>query len=186
MIVTFFVSHNIGNIMRIVRNIIFFSTFIFMLFLASCTSLSDNAAQEKNISKKIISQIGALGGAIIGSVIEQETSKGKYQQIAIVTGATIGAISGSLLLDYLTENDKQKAEEAFEKSLSGSQNDEVVFWNNPESGNSGTVKSSKKNIDNSNTMEECREFIQTVKVKDKVDKIIGKACRNLDEQWVVI
>ena len=168
--------------MRIVRNIIFFSTFIFMLFLASCTSLSDNAAQEKNISKKIISQIGA----IIGSVIEQETSNGKYQQIAIVPGATIGAISGSLLLDYLTENDKQKAEEAFEKSLSGSQNDEVVFWNNPESGNSGIVKSSKKDIDNSNTMEECREFIQTVKVKDKVEKIIGKDCRNLGGQWVVI
>ena len=153
--------------------------------MSSCTNLSEKTAQEENINKKIILQVSALGGAILGSIIEKKISDGKHQQIAIITRATIGSITGSLLFNYLSENDRKKAKIALDKSLYDSENGRVIHWNNPESGNSGTVKPSKENHNNSSNIEECRTFIQTINIKYKVEKIKGRACRNSGGNWIV-
>jgi len=77
--------------------------------------------------------IGGLGGGLLGSQI----GSGTGQMVAIGAGAVIGAALGNYIGSQLDARDKQEAGNAVNEALDSP--NQTVAWNNPDSGNSGTV-----------------------------------------------
>lgn len=82
--------------------------------------------------------IGTILGGITGGLIGTQVGHGTGKVLAVGTGAVVGALVGNYIGSKLDEHDKVAAAAAANKALSSS-NAKPVAWNNPQSGNSGTV-----------------------------------------------
>jgi surface antigen len=77
--------------------------------------------------------VGGLGGGLLGS----QVGSGAGKVVAIGAGAVIGAALGNYIGSQLDARDKEQAGQAVNKALDSP--NQTVAWNNPQSGNSGTV-----------------------------------------------
>ncbi len=78
------------------------------------------------------------------------------------------------------ELDKIKIQNTSQRTLERAKDGQVMSWNNPNSGNSGTVTPTRTVVEN-NTY--CREYQQTVTIDGKTQNAYGKACRQTDGSW---
>jgi surface antigen len=60
-----------------------------------------------------------------------------------------------------------------------------VVWNNPKSGNSGSITPVREGKITS-TGEYCREYETTISVAGKSEKAFGTACRQPDGTWRIL
>ena len=61
---------------------------------------------------------------------------------------------------------------------------QTITWNNPNSGNSGSVTPVREGKAASG--EYCREFQQTVTIGGKSENAYGTACRQPDGSWKIV
>ena len=61
---------------------------------------------------------------------------------------------------------------------------QTISWNNPESGNSGTITPTRDGSDAAGNY--CREYQTTVTVGGEVQKVYGTACQQPDGSWKVL
>lgn len=61
---------------------------------------------------------------------------------------------------------------------------EPVSWNNPDSGNSGTITATKDGYSSSGKY--CREFQQTIYIGGKEQTGYGQACQQPDGSWQIV
>jgi surface antigen len=127
--------------------------------------------------------IGALGGAALGGWAGSSIGGGKGQLAATAAGALIGALVGSEIGRSMDEVDRMKAERAYTQATTAPVGD-TITWNNPESGNYGSVTPTKEGTKQS-TGEYCREFQQTVVIGGREEQAYGVACRRPDGSWEV-
>src|SRR5262250_785184 len=80
--------------------------------------------------------IGGLGGATVGGLIAAAAGGGGA---AIAAGVIGGALLGGLGGNLLDQRDKKMAAESANRALESAPSGQTVAWNNPDSGNSGTV-----------------------------------------------
>ncbi len=126
--------------------------------------------------------VGALGGAAAGGLLGAQVGKGKGQLAATAAGVLIGALIGSEIGRSMDEVDRMKAEQAYNPAATAPIG-QTIAWNNPNTGNYGTVVATKDGT--KNTGEYCREFQQTVVIGGREEEAYGTACRRPDGSWEI-
>jgi surface antigen len=140
--------------------------------LTACTS-----GNEKETAGTVL---GGVGGAVLGSQI----GGGSGRLIATAIGTLAGALIGNQIgqgLDKVDKMEMQKAETQAHQAPVG----QTIVWNNPDSGNSGTVTPVRDGR-SSQTGAYCREYQTTVTVGGKQQDAYGTACQQPDGSWKVI
>lgn len=126
--------------------------------------------------------IGALGGAAAGGLLGAQFGSGKGQLAATAAGVLLGALIGSEIGRSMDDVDRMKAERAYSQA-STAPIGQTIAWDNPNTGNSGTVVAIREGTKSSG--EYCREFQQTVVIGGREEDAYGVACRQPDGSWKI-
>ncbi|MDA3806723.1 MAG: RT0821/Lpp0805 family surface protein [Thiomicrorhabdus sp.] len=126
---------------------------------------------------------GTLLGATAGAVLGSNVGKGKGNIAAIAIGTLAGALFGQELGRSLDRADRIAMGQNAQYSLEHTRSNASTSWNNPDSGNSGTLTPTRTY----QTSEEqyCREYRQTVVVGGQKQEAYGTACRQPDGSWLI-
>jgi surface antigen len=127
--------------------------------------------------------VGALGGAAVGGLIGSQIGSGQGQLAATAVGVLLGALIGSEIGRSMDDVDRAKADKALDQATQAPVG-ETITWNNPDSGNSGTVTPVREGPTQSG--EYCREFEQTVTIGGRTEQAHGTACRQPDGSWKIV
>ncbi len=152
---------------------------IVLAALALAVGLSACAQNGQYGNKQIF---GGLGGAALGGWAGSSVGKGSGKLAATAAGVLIGALVGSEIGRSMDEVDKQKAHQAYTQATSAPVG-QTIAWNNPNTGNSGTVTPTRDGT--SNAGEYCREFQQDVVIGGQTEQAYGVACRQPDGSWEI-
>jgi len=145
---------------------------IFSLLAAGCTQ---HMGQKEGAG----ALLGATGGAILGSNI----GKGKGNIAAIAIGALAGALFGQEIGRSLDRADRIAMGQNAQYSLEYAPSNTTTTWNNPDSGNSGTLTPVRTYQEPSGQY--CREYLQTVVIGGQQQDAYGTACRQPDGSWEI-
>jgi len=126
---------------------------------------------------------GTLIGGVAGGLLGSQFGKGEGQLVATGIGALAGALVGGQIGKTMDEYDKQMLEKSSRQALEYSPSGNSVEWNNPDSGNHGSITPTKTFKESG---QYCREYIQEVTIGGKKQKAYGKACRQPDGSWKII
>ncbi len=127
--------------------------------------------------------VGTLGGAALGGLLGSQFGSGSGKLAATGAGVFLGALIGNQIGKGLDDVDRMKMDRANYKAKSAPVG-ESIAWNNPSTGNSGTVTPVRDGTSSSG--EYCREFQQTVTVGGKTEQAYGTACRQPDGSWRIV
>jgi len=135
--------------------------------------------QNAGMKEQIGSVVGAVGGGLLGS----QVGGGSGRLIATAAGTLIGTMVGNEIGKSLDKADIAYARKAEEKAYAAPLNQEIA-WNNPESGNYGTVTPIRDGQAASGDY--CREYEQTIYIGGRAETGVGVACQRDDGKWEVI
>jgi surface antigen len=142
--------------------------------LAACTG--PNAYGPKQT-------VGGLGGAAAGGLLGAQFGSGSGKLAATAVGVLIGALVGSEIGRSMDSVDRMKADAAVNRAHSAPLG-ETIVWDNPKTGNSGSVTPVRDGTSSSGLY--CREFQQKVTVGGKTQQGYGTACRQPDGTWRIL
>jgi surface antigen len=127
--------------------------------------------------------VGGLGGAALGGLFGAQFGSGTGKLAATAAGVLAGALVGSEIGRYMDDADQDYAYGATTQAQSVPVG-QTISWNNPNSGNYGTVTPVRDGTSTSGAY--CREFQQTVTVGGRYEEAYGVACRQPDGSWRVV
>jgi surface antigen len=127
---------------------------------------------------------GTLLGAGLGGFAGSKIGGGKGQLAAVAVGTLAGAFLGQSVGQSLDKADRLYAERAFGHA-SATPVGQTIAWNNPDSGNRGTVTAVRDGT-NTRTGAYCREYQTTVTVGGKSEQAYGSSCRQPDGSWQIV
>ena len=142
--------------------------------LAGCESM--NGAGNKQL-------LGGGTGAVLGGLAGSQIGGGSGRLWATGAGVLLGALAGSEIGSSLDKADATYAQQANNRAYSAPVG-ETIRWNNPDSGNYGTVTPTRSGTDNGGRV--CREYQQTIHVGGKSQSGYGTACQQTDGSWKVV
>jgi len=142
--------------------------------LAGCESLQGSGTKQK---------VGAAGGAVLGGILGSKVGDGSGQLWATGIGVLVGGLVGSEIGRSLDKADIAYANRANTQAHSAPIG-ETIAWNNPESGNSGTVTPVREGQAESGRY--CREYQQTITVGGQQEQAYGIACQEPDGTWQIV
>ncbi len=142
-----------------------------LVFAAACSGQGER--------QKVGTGLGAVAGGLLGS----QFGSGTGQLFATGAGVFIGALIGSEIGRSMDEVDRMKADQAISQARTAPIG-ETITWNNPDSGNSGTVTPMRDGTSASGAY--CREFQQTVTIGGRTEQAFGTACRQPDGSWQIV
>ena len=94
-----------------------------------------------------------------------------------------GTLIGSSAGESLDRMDRMYKEQANQNALENARTNQVVEWNNPDSGNYGSV-TPLKTYTGATTV--CREYTETVYIGGNAQQAYGTACRQADGSWKIV
>ena len=121
--------------------------------------------------------IGALTGGALAYGLGKDSSN---KEIWTVLGLGLGAMMGSTIGAQLDERDRLLAGQSLQATMETAPDNTAGGWNNPNSGNSGTIVPTQTIVSNG---QPCREFTQTIIVGGQSQQGYGRACRQNDGSW---
>jgi len=142
-----------------------------LVFAAACTGQGEKQ------------KIGTGTGAVLGGLLGAQFGSGTGQLVATGAGVFIGALIGSEIGRSMDEVDRMKANQAI-NTAHNAPIGETITWNNPDSGNAGTVTPVRDGTSASGNY--CREFQQTVTIGGQTEQAFGTACRQPDGSWQIV
>ena len=154
--------------------------FILTLALVSTASLGACNTFDGAGNKQLI---GGLGGAGLGGLAGSQIGSGSGRLWATGAGVLLGALAGSEIGSSLDRADQAYAAQATQSAYSAPVG-QTIRWNNPDSGNYGTITPTRSGTDNSGRV--CREYHQTIYVGGKQQSGYGTACQQSDGSWQVV
>jgi len=122
---------------------------------------------------------GAVGGGLLGSQI----GSGSGRLWATGAGVLLGGLLGSEIGSSLDRADQAYLAQANQRAYSAPIG-ETIRWNNPDSGNYGTVTPTRSGSTNDGRV--CREYSQTIYVGGKSQSGYGTACQQSDGSWQIV
>ncbi|MEM6811525.1 MAG: RT0821/Lpp0805 family surface protein [Pseudomonadota bacterium] len=156
-------------------NKIFLTTAIIASFgLVGCDTLQTAGTKQ---------QVGTAGGAVLGGILGSKVGGGSGQLWATGAGALIGALVGSEVGRSLDRADMTYLANANQRALEAPVGEQIT-WNNPDSGNSGSVVAVRDGSDTAGRY--CREYQQTIYVGGQQETGFGTACQMPDGTWEII
>ncbi len=142
------------------------------LILAACSD-----AGQKQTAGTVI---GGVAGAVLGS----QVGSGSGRLVATAIGTLAGAMIGSEIGKSLDRADQLAMAQAEQKAHTAPVGEKIV-WNNPDSGNSGSVTPIRDGR-NAQSNAYCREYQTTVVIDGREQSAYGTACQQPDGSWKVI
>jgi surface antigen len=122
--------------------------------------------------------IGGLGGATAGGLL----AAGLGASPAGIAGSVIlGGLVGGAVGDRMDAADRKEANGAAARAFESAPAGNSVAWQNPGSGDSGTVTPTRTY--QSASGQYCREYQQTVIIEGREQRSYGTACRQPDGSW---
>ena len=140
------------------------------------TACQNNAGQKQTAG----TLLGAVGGAVAGA----QFGSGSGQLATTAIGTLLGAYLGSEVGSSLDRADQLAADRATQQAHAAPIG-QPIAWNNPDSGNSGTVTPVRDGT-NQQTGAYCREYQTTVTVGGKTEDAFGTACQQPDGSWKIV
>lgn len=125
---------------------------------------------------------GTLGGAATGAVIGSQFGSGDGRVAATAVGTLLGAFAGSEIGSSLDRADQAAASSAMNQAYVAPVG-QSVRWNNPNTGNNGTITTTRDGYSQSGSY--CREFQQNINVGGRNQTAYGTACQNQDGTWQI-
>ena len=110
---------------------------IIITLIFSCILIS---SCKTTVSKETV---GKIAGSIQGGIIGSQFGKGQGKLISIAAGTMLGSIIGGTIGKYLDDKDKEIMLKTTKTMLENENLGEQVSWQNPDTGNKGTVKANK-------------------------------------------
>jgi len=151
-----------------------------VLMALSTVSLGACETMDGTNTKQIL---GTGSGALIGGVLGSKVGGGSGQLWATGAGALAGALIGGEIGKSLDSADQKYASEAVYQAQTAPVG-EPISWNNPQSGNYGTITPVKDGYSASGKY--CREYQQTIYVGGRQETAHGQACQQPDGTWQII
>lgn len=142
--------------------------------IAGCQTLEGRGTKET---------VGGVGGAVLGGLAGSQVGSGSGRLWATGAGVLLGALLGSEIGSSLDKADKMYLARANEQAYSAPIG-QSISWNNPESGNHGTVTPVRDGRDQAGSY--CREYQQTIYVGGQQESGYGTACRRPDGSWEIV
>jgi len=127
---------------------------------------------------------GAVLGGALGGVVGSQFGQGRGQLAMVGLGALLGAFAGSQAGKSLDKADEEYARQTAYHALEVAPAGNQQTWNNPDSGNHGTVTPTRTYQQADGTY--CREFQQTIVVGGETQDAFGTACRQPDGTWKIV
>ncbi len=147
---------------------------VLVLALGACETLQNSGTKEK---------VGGVSGAVLGGLAGSQVGSGSGRLWATGAGALLGVLVGSEIGRSLDKADLAYAQQANQQAYSAPLGQQIS-WNNPESGNYGTVTPKRDGYSSSGRY--CREYEQTIYVGGKQETATGQACQNPDGTWEIV
>lgn len=144
------------------------------LMLGGCESFRNAGTKE---------QVGTVSGAVLGGVVGSQVGGGSGRLWATGIGTLLGVLVGSEVGRSLDKADMAYARQANYQAHNAPLG-EAITWNNPESGNSGSVTPVRDGKDTSGRY--CREYQQTIYVGGQQETGYGVACQQPDGTWEIV
>ena len=152
-----------------------------VMAVATLLAVATGCAQQDQYGDK--QTLGTLGGAALGGLLGAQFGSGKGKLATTAIGVLIGALAGSEVGKSLDRADRLAANEAINKAHDAPIG-ETIAWRNPDSGNSGTVTTTREGTSESGQY--CREFQQSITVGGQTEQGYGIACRQPDGTWRIM
>ena len=127
---------------------------------------------------------GTLIGAGLGGLLGSQFGHGTGKLVATGLGVAAGGLLGNHIGRSLDRADQAYLYRASERAQTAPVG-ETITWNNPQSGNYGSVTPTREGYQPS-TGAYCREYQQEIVVGGKRQQGYGQACRQPDGSWKVI
>jgi surface antigen len=150
-----------------------------VMVIAAGLALSGCAADGRADKEAIGTLLGAAAGGWAGSSI----GKGDGKVVATAVGTMLGAAIGNQIGRGLNDVDRMRMREAEQRAYAAPIG-EAIVWNNPGTGNSGTVTPTRDG--RSTAGRYCREFQTEVTVGGKKENAHGVACQQPDGSWKIV
>jgi surface antigen len=148
--------------------------------LSGCQTAGDGTGiGGTGINKQLI---GAGTGAVLGGLAGSKIGGGNGQLLATGAGAVLGGLVGNSIGKSLDKADLAYAQSANTQAYAAPLG-KKISWNNPESGNYGTVTPVRDGRDTSGRY--CREYNQTIYVGGQQETATGTACQSANGTWQV-
>ena len=143
---------------------------IMAISLAACNAHTGGPKQTAG------TVLGAIGGGLLGS----QVGGGSGRLIATGVGVLLGAAIGNNIGQSLDRADQNYLGNASYRAF---ETGYPQRWNNPDSGNYGTVEPGQGYQSRGRY---CREYQQTVYIGGRPEKAYGTACRQPDGSWQIV
>jgi len=127
--------------------------------------------------------LGTIVGAGAGGLLGNTIGKGRGRTAATVAGIFLGGMIGRDIGASLDRVDRQMLTRTTVGSLETMPSGRTSTWNNPDSGNHGTVTPMRTYQTNRGY---CREYQNTITVGGTQQSGYGTACRQPDGSWELI
>ena len=127
--------------------------------------------------------LGTLGGAGLGGLAGSQIGGGSGKVWTTVGGTILGAYLGNRAVKYFNDDDAELATQAEQRAYAAPIGEQIA-WNNPETGNRGTVTPVREGRTQSGQY--CRDFQQTIYVEGRAEQANGRACQQQDGTWKVV
>ncbi len=124
--------------------------------------------------------LGGAGGAAAGGLIAAAAGGGAA---GIVGGVLLGGLLGGAIGNHLDNKDKELAARNAQASFETARTGQTTGWQNPDSGNSGTITPTRTYQAPSGGY--CREYQQQITVGGEKQQSYGTACRQPDGSWKI-
>ena len=143
-------------------------------------TLSSCAAVQQSYEENPKAMLGGLLGAGAGAGIAALAGGGPG---AIVGAAVGGALIGGFVGHKLDDRDKRMAAQAAQQAFESNPAGQASVWNNPDSGNSGSITPTKTyQLANG---QYCRQYHQVITVGGEPQNAYGTACRQANGTWQI-
>lgn len=154
---------------------------LFLIPLVMVAFVTTGCETFNNVGTK--EGVGTAGGAVLGGILGSKIGDGNGQLWATGAGVLLGAFIGNEVGKSLDRADRAYLGQANQKAHSAPIG-ETVSWNNPDSGNYGTVTPVRDG--QSSYGRYCREYEQMIYVGGQQEIAVGTACQNSDGTWEIV
>ncbi len=118
---------------------------------------------------------------LIGGAINAQYGAGNAKLAD--SGPLLGAFIGKELSTTLDKSDLPYLDTAAKRSYAAAVGERVT-WSNPQTGNNGTIATTRAGYNSMGAY--CREYQQTVTVGKQTELAYGTACKQADGAWKII
>ncbi|MBM3950938.1 MAG: glycine zipper 2TM domain-containing protein [Rhodospirillales bacterium] len=126
---------------------------------------------------------GATLGGALGGYVGHQIGGGLGQVFFTASGALLGGAAGYMIARRFAPSDRAMYSQTLAESLDTSNDGEIRYWSNPETGLSGTIRP-VRSFHRGEENQLCRDYRSAVNFEMDVATGSGTACRAPDGQWI--